>query len=158
MSSAFSSQLACHENVRRYFGDEFSADVFFDSSESQRHMGDIEVIYTPGHTDNNLCFRYQSPHGKAYLFIGDTLYQDHGEWNTLVVVSDRGNSADLKRSLLRLRKLEVDVVICNVTLWEAKFLDMAFPLRDRFTQFQIGGECRLDPEWSQYRDLPPSDA
>ncbi len=36
------------------------------------------------------------------------------------------------------------------------FLDLAAPLRDRYPQFQIGCECSPDPDWNQYRDLPPS--
>lgn len=38
-----------------------------------------------------------------------------------------------------------------------RFLDLAAPLRDRYSQFRIGCECRLDPDWNQYRDLPPSE-
>lgn len=114
----FSSHLCCHENVKPYFDASFSADVFFDSSDSQCHSNDIEVIYTPGHTNNNLCFRYRSPHGKVYLFIGDTIYQDNRAWNTLVVNGDGGDAADLKQSLLRLRGIDVDVVICNVSIGE----------------------------------------
>ena len=37
-----------------------------------------------------------------------------------------------------------------------RFLDAAFPLRSRFPQFQIGCECSPDPDWAQYRSLPPS--
>lgn len=115
----FSSHLCCHEKAKPYFKSSFSADVFFDSSDSQIHSKDIEVIFTPGHTNNNLCFRYHSPYGKVYLFTGDTIYQDNGVWDTLVVASDGGNVKDLKQSLLRLREMEVDVVICNVSIGEA---------------------------------------
>ena len=112
----FGSQLCCHENVKPYFNDSFAADLYFDSSSTQLHVDGIEVIYTPGHTNNNLCFRYCSPHGKTYLFTGDTIYQDKGTWNTLIVASDGGNKDDLERSLLQLRELDVDVIICNVSI------------------------------------------
>jgi hypothetical protein len=36
------------------------------------------------------------------------------------------------------------------------FLDAAAYLRDRFPRFQIGCECKPDPAWEQYAELPPA--
>jgi hypothetical protein len=35
------------------------------------------------------------------------------------------------------------------------FLESALYLRRRFPQFRIGCECKPDPKWEQYHDLPP---
>ena len=37
-----------------------------------------------------------------------------------------------------------------------RFLNAAEHLRSQYPQFQIGCECKPDPDWAQYHDLPPS--
>ena len=68
------SQLYCYRNVEPYFTKFFSADQNFNFSETQLDSTGVEIIYTPGHTNNNLCIRYTAPHGIAYVFTGDTIY------------------------------------------------------------------------------------
>lgn len=75
----------------------------------------VDIIYTPGHTDTNLCFYYPSPTGKNYLFVGDTFYLDRNRWNILIMKHEGGSKQLLKQSLLELKKLEIDVVCCSVS-------------------------------------------
>ena len=127
VAERFDSKLCCHAGVEPYLANAMPADVYFDSPDRELHAGDVEVIHTPGHTDNSVCYRYRSPHGRTYLFPGDTLYLDHGEWATLVVSQDGGNRRDLARSLALLRTLDVDVIICSVSIGDMKIVEVTRP-------------------------------
>ena len=124
VAGRFGSKLCCHALVTPYLPDAVSADVLFDSSPSEFLGGDIEVIHTPGHTNNSVCYRYRSPHGKTYLFTGDAIYLDDGEWKTIVVADDGGDEAELASSLASLRELEIDVVICSVSIGEMRIVEV----------------------------------
>ena len=71
-----------------------------------------------------MCYRYRSPHGKTYLFTGDAIYPDEGEWKTIVVADDGDDEAELARSLASMRELEVDVVICSVSVGEKEIVEV----------------------------------
>ena len=124
VAGRFGSKLCCHALVKPYLPEAVSADVLFDSPPHEFLGGDIEVIHTPGHTDNSVCYRYRSPHGKTYLFTGDAIYLDHGEWKTIVVADDGGSEAELAGSLASMRELEVDVVICSVSIGEMRIVEV----------------------------------
>ena len=124
VAERFDAGLCCHARVEPYLTSAMSAATYFDSPDRELHAGDVEVIHTPGHTDNNVCYRYQSPHGKKYLFTGDTLYLDRGEWATIVIPQDGGNHRDLADSLAVLRTLDVDVVICSVSIGDMKIVEV----------------------------------
>ena len=62
--------MCCHARVELSLAEATGADVYFSTPPHEVHAGDIEVIHTPGHTDNNVCYRYASPHGRTYLFTG----------------------------------------------------------------------------------------
>lgn len=78
IKSRFGSKLSCHRleepAIRRYA----AVDDLFDARETR--FGNVEIIPTPGHTNGSVCFFVRSPHGKNYLFTGDTIYMDHGKW------------------------------------------------------------------------------
>ena len=124
VAGRFDSKLCCHELVKPYLPKAVSADVLFDSPPREFLGGDIEVIHTPGHTNNSVCYRYRSPHGKTYLFAGDAIYLDNGEWKTIVVADDGGDEAELASSLLSLKDLQVDVVICSVSIGEMRIVEV----------------------------------
>ena len=124
VAGRFDSKLSCHALVAPYLPDAVSADVLFDSPPREFLGGDIEVIHTPGHTNNSVCYRYRSPHGKTYLFTGDAIYLDNGEWKTIVVADDGGDEAELASSLASLRELEIDVVICSVSIGEMRIVEV----------------------------------
>ncbi len=118
----FGSKLCCHALVAPYLPEAVSADILFDSPPREFLSGDIEVLHTPGHTNNSVCYR--SPHGKTYLFTGDAIYLDGGEWKTIVVTDDGGDEAEMAGSLATLRELEVDVVICSVSVGEMEIVEV----------------------------------
>ena len=124
MAERFGSQLCCHARVEPYLPEATRADVCFRTPPREALAGDVEVIHTPGHTDNNVCYRYASPCGKTYLFTGDTLYLHAGEWRTLVVGRDGGNQRDLAHSLARLRELSADVLVCSVAIGAMQIIEV----------------------------------
>ncbi len=120
IKSMFQSQL-CADVLEVEFI-EAPVDVVFSSR--QIHSSNIEVIPTPGHTNGGLCFYYPSPRGLNYLFTGDTLFQSNGIWGTLVFSGHGGNSEDLINSLLILRSLEPNVVLCSASVGEISVVEV----------------------------------
>jgi hydroxyacylglutathione hydrolase len=105
----FETRLGGHVREQAEFARVRPADVVFEAREV--HLGNIEVIPTPGHTSGSTCFLVSSPYGKRYLFTGDTLYLSDGRrWKAgfLSGISDRDA---LIESLGVLRTLAPDVVL-----------------------------------------------
>lgn len=115
----FGSQLCCHKLEEAAISAVCPVDLTFSNREF--HLGDIEVIPTPGHTDGSTCFMFKSPHGLSYLFTGDTIFPDHDSWGTYVSVTHRHT---LKGSLGQLRNLEPDVVISSASNGPYSFREM----------------------------------
>ena len=88
-----------------------SADRYFEKGDHL--LGDLLVLDTPGHTAGSVCFFYKSPHGKSYLFSGDTFFLWDSKWSTLVVEKAGGSADALIRSLLVLRSLKPDAVFSS---------------------------------------------
>ncbi len=120
----FGNALCAHERVEPHFGGALSLDVKFSHPDREMHAGNIEVIHTPGHTDNSLCYFYRSPLGRNYLFTGDVIYLDHGAWKTLIMPADGGDPADMARSLKLLRSLEVDVIVTSVAVGTMEIVEV----------------------------------
>ncbi|WP_338395223.1 MBL fold metallo-hydrolase [Fulvitalea axinellae] len=108
------AELCCHRNCAPYLEGIAQADTLFDKDTSL--PGGLRILETPGHTNSNVCYFYESPYGKNYLFSGDTIYLDKGEWNYLIMNQEGGNPADLKESLLKIKDLDVDVIMCSVAV------------------------------------------
>lgn len=81
--------------------------------ERQNFAGDIEAIPTPGHTVGSACYFHRSPHGKAYLFTGDTIWPARGSWTSATFEDDGGQSSH-RKSLDLLATLAPDVVLSAV--------------------------------------------
>lgn len=113
---AFNHKLVAHHLVSDYMYGILKLDEALNPLKPEYHSDSILVIPTPGHTNTNLCYYYKSPYGKSYLFTGDTMYLDHGTWKTLIMTSDGGNKGDLIKSLNVLKSLQVDVIVCSVSL------------------------------------------
>ena len=79
----------------------------------QMLLGDIEAIPTPGHTVGSACYQYRSPHGKNYLFTGDTIWPARGSW-TSVTFEDDAKQSSHRASLDLLATLEPDVVLSAI--------------------------------------------
>src|SRR5262249_14929405 len=117
----FRSKLACHRLAETAVSKFSSVDVTFERREV--HLGDIEVIPTPGHTPGSTCFRFKSPYGNTYLFIGDTVFPSRGKWQA--VPFEDGNKSDLKDSLAMLRGVDPDVVLCGASVADVPFKAMS---------------------------------
>jgi glyoxylase-like metal-dependent hydrolase (beta-lactamase superfamily II) len=77
---------------------------------SRRHVldGDLEVIPTPGHTPGATAYLWDSGEHR-FLFSGDTIYLDRGEWVAAVLgSSEREPYLD---SLELMRGLDFDVLV-----------------------------------------------
>jgi hydroxyacylglutathione hydrolase len=116
----FGSKLVAHRLAEPRTSKFSAVDLPFDKPEVQ--LGCIEVIPSPGHTPGSTCFLYKSPHGKSYLFAGDTLYPSRGGWEAIVL--EDGNAAQLKNSLTMLRGLTPDVLLCGAAVADTPFREM----------------------------------
>lgn len=76
-------------------------------------LGDIEAIPTPGHTVGSACYLHRSPHGRTYLFTGDTIWPARGSWTSVTFEDDAKQSAH-RSSLDLLATLEPTVVLSAV--------------------------------------------
>ena len=109
--------LVGHQKIQKYFPKDLGLDRAIQTNR-EILSGGLEAIYTPGHTDNNVCYRYVSPHGKTYLFVGDTLYPDDGNWKALVMKDHGGDRKTLINTLQQLKKLQADIIIPSVAVGE----------------------------------------
>jgi glyoxylase-like metal-dependent hydrolase (beta-lactamase superfamily II) len=119
----FGSKLCCHRLEERAVSEACPVDLTFQTREI--HLGDIEVISTPGHTDGSTCFLFKSPHGKTYLFTGDTIFPSNNSWETFVMPKEGGSKSDMIDSLKLLRSLEPDVVISSASVGRVPFKEMS---------------------------------
>jgi len=119
----FGSKLVCHRRAEHTVSQFSPVDLSFETRAV--HLGDVEVIPTPGHTPGSTCFLFDSPHGKTYLFAGDTLFPSRGSWEALVW--EDGNEAELRESLKLLRRLEPDVILCGASVGDVPFREMSQP-------------------------------
>lgn len=118
----FGSRLCCSALEAAIIGKDAQVDMVFQSSDHQ--LGDIDIIHTPGHTVGSICFFYKSPHGKSYLFTGDTIFQSNGKWATLMFPKAGGSEAALAESLSRLRELKPDIVMCSAFVGDVSFVEV----------------------------------
>lgn len=114
----YGAKLGGHINEKSEFAEKNCApDIEFDRRETI--LGNIDVIPTPGHTPGSTCFQVLSPHGRTYLFSGDTLYFTGDGWKPgLLSFSDRDSLID---SLKVLQALEPDIVFSSAFSGKAGF-------------------------------------
>lgn len=118
----FGSKLCCSALEAPIVGKDATVDITFQSSD--HHLDDIDIIHTPGHTAGSICFFYKSPYGKSYLFTGDTIFQLRAKWATLVFARAGGSKASLAESLMRLRDLNPDIVMCSAFVGEVSYVEV----------------------------------
>ncbi|MGB0868810.1 MAG: hypothetical protein ACPGSD_04360 [Flavobacteriales bacterium] len=117
----FEPLVFLHEKAKKHLNTTYNHFEFIPKSTS--FMG-IEIIDTPGHTNTNLCYYIKSETNKNYLFVADTIFLNHGKWNTLIMPNDGGNKQDLIDSLQLLRQYKVDVIFCVVGLGQNDFVEV----------------------------------
>ncbi len=112
IKARFGSELWGHEieaeAVRRRSG--VAPDRTFSGPEI--HLDNLEVMPLPGHTASSTSYLYRSPHGRTYLFTGDTIGRDsNGVWTAgYLPFSDR---AKLIAALRHLATLRPDVILSS---------------------------------------------
>lgn len=116
----FGSKLCCHRLEEAAVREFAPVDCKFDKREVR--LCNIEILPTPGHTNGSVCFLVRSPHGKTYLFTGDTIYLNNNAWDTRV--NWGGSKSDLRDSLMLLRELEPDVVLSSASVGTVPFMEI----------------------------------
>ncbi|MDQ2077123.1 MBL fold metallo-hydrolase [Marinimicrobium sp. ABcell2] len=126
IAERYGSLLVGHREEEASFAKVRTPDIFIERREI--HMGNIEVIPTPGHSAGSTCFLVRSPTGKTYLFTGDTLYLDkHNRWTAGFIksVHTEGDRPVLAESLRLLATLKPDVVFGSAFVGEHGFEDVS---------------------------------
>jgi glyoxylase-like metal-dependent hydrolase (beta-lactamase superfamily II) len=90
----------------------------------QTLLGDIEVIPTPGHTAGSVCYLYSSPHGRTYLFTGDTLFPRGNRWGAMAFEDEPGQP-NLRGSLELLRGLKPDVALAAAAAGDETYRELS---------------------------------
>lgn len=117
------AKLGGHSRELEVFSRYRRPDILFERREV--HLGNIEVIPTPGHTPGSTSFFVRSPHGKRYLFTGDTLYFTADGALEAAFFEDTSDLDAYVNSLEILRELEPDVVISSATGGQGGFREIA---------------------------------
>ncbi|MDE2971742.1 MAG: MBL fold metallo-hydrolase [Acidobacteriota bacterium] len=118
----FGCKLGCSAVEAPFVGRHGEPDLLFEAGADR--IEDVAITHTPGHTDGSICFSYRSPHGKSYLFSGDTIFQWDGEWSTLVLPGSGGRAADLAQSLTKLREVSPDLVMSSGFVGEVAYREV----------------------------------
>lgn len=109
----FGSRLACSALEQPAISADAAIDLTVGAGCDDPELSGLEILDTPGHTDGSISFRYRSPHGKTYLFTGDTIFPNNGDWGVFVFEAAGGNAESLEQSLLLLREQQPDLVLSS---------------------------------------------
>ncbi len=121
----FGSRLACSELEISAISADAEPDLIVGPDCDVPALDGLEILETPGHTDGSISFRYQSPHGKSYLFTGDTILPSQGKWVTFVVDQYGGTFESMEQSLLKMRDLDPDVVVPSAFVGDVAEVEMS---------------------------------
>lgn len=122
IKSLFGNRLATSQREAPYAA--LHSDVDIELTVVDEIIEDIQVVHTPGHTDGSVCYFYNPPYGKSYLFTGDTLAFTHDEFSTFVLSGAGGTNEDMTASLKVLRELTPDVVLCSGFVGETAYREV----------------------------------
>ena len=114
----FASRLAYHEADAAAIREQGEADLSIAPGCDDPALSEVEVQHTPGHTPGSVTLRYESPHGKTYLFTGDTIVPVSGGWATAVYPELESDAGALVESLGRLRDESADLLVSSAFVGE----------------------------------------
>lgn len=126
IAERFGSKLVGHRAEIGAWSAVRAPDQVYDRREV--HLGNIEVLPTPGHSPGSTCFLVASPTGKQYLFTGDTLFLDqNNRWRAGFIegFNDEKDKSDLAESLRLLRTLNPDLVFGSAYTGDEGFEDIS---------------------------------
>lgn len=113
----YGARLGGHRDEQSDFAKIREPDMVFHQRE--KLIDNVEVIPTPGHTPGSCCFLVNSPHGKTYLFTGDTLYLTDAGWKPGML--SFSNREQLVESLQLLQTLKPDLVLSSAFSGQSGF-------------------------------------
>ncbi|QOC23258.1 MBL fold metallo-hydrolase [Wenzhouxiangella sp. AB-CW3] len=125
IAERFGSKLVGHRAERESWRKVRAPDEVYDRR--GLHLGNIEVIPTPGHSPGSTCFLVESPTGKTYLFTGDTIYLgSDNRWRAGFIESahEEKDKPVLAESLKLLRGLNPDLVFGSAYTGDEGFEDV----------------------------------
>lgn len=120
----FASRLGYHEADAAAIGDEAEADLSIAPGCDDPALSEVEILHTPGHTPGSVTLRYESPHGKAYLFTGDTIVPVSGGWATAVYAELESDAGALVESLRGLREQSADLLVSSAFVGESGVVEL----------------------------------
>lgn len=121
----FASRLAYHDADAHAIRDHGDADLSIAPGCGDPTLEELDIIHTPGHTPGSVTLRYESPHGKSYLFTGDTIVPVSGRWVTAVYPEELdSDAAALVESLTRLRDQSADLIVSSAYVGETGVIEM----------------------------------
>lgn len=118
----FDCRLGCSVIEAPFVAPHGEPDLLFGTGDDR--IEDVTILRTPGHTAGSVCFFYRSPHGKSYLFSGDTIFLWNGIWSTLVLPQAGGAVSDLARSLGKLKEIQPDIVMSSASGGEVAYREV----------------------------------
>ena len=120
----FASRLAYHESDAVAIRDEADADLAIAPGSNDPALTGVEILHTPGHTPGSVTLRYESPHGKTYLFTGDTIVPVSGGWATGVYPELESDASTLVETLAGLRDCSADLLVSSAFVGETSVVEL----------------------------------
>lgn len=119
VSEAFGSKLICHEAERDAITKKCT--VHETLSGATDIANDLIAIPTPGHCPGSTCYLWQGPDAR-YLFTGDTIYFEGGDWKVYIDPSD---AEIMTQSLQVIAALEFDVMLPGLYIGDVWQMEVA---------------------------------
>jgi glyoxylase-like metal-dependent hydrolase (beta-lactamase superfamily II) len=137
-SDAVAAPLFVHEREAEHVAPAHNVRGTF----SRRHLldDDFEVIPTPGHTSGATAYLWDSGR-RRYLFTGDSIMLDDGEW--IAAVLESSDRAAYVESLELLREVEFDVLVPWAASAGQPYMSVTSPSEARRRIDAIAARVRL---------------
>ncbi len=115
----FGAPLVCHEAEREAVEGKCRVDETF--GDRYHPYRDFEAIPTPGHCPGSTCYIWSTLEHR-YLFSGDTIYLENGEWRVYV---KKQNIQTMIHSLMLIAILDFDVLVPGLYIGEEALTEVS---------------------------------